>query len=71
MRTVFADTFYFLALWNPQDNAHARAMAFTQGYHETMVTTDWVVTELADALCQGPNRAMFARLFGFFSDRRS
>ena len=29
---------------------HARALAFTQGYRELMLTTDWIVTEVADAL---------------------
>jgi predicted nucleic acid-binding protein len=63
MRTVFADTFYFLALWNPHDKGHAKALAFTDGYREAMLTTDWVVTELADALARPPNRAKFLRLF--------
>lgn len=63
MKTVFADTFYFLALWNPNDKAHAKAMEFTLGYRQRMLTTDWIITELADALCRGPNRATFLRLF--------
>ncbi len=50
MRAVFADTFYFLALLNPADQAHARAVAFTRSFRDRMVTTDWVITELADAL---------------------
>jgi hypothetical protein len=29
MNRVFADTFYFLALLNPQDKAHGRAVAYT------------------------------------------
>ena len=32
MRTVFADTFYFLALLNAADHAHAKAVAFTSSY---------------------------------------
>ena len=62
MRTVFADSFYFLALWNPQDQGHAKALAFTDAYHEAMLTTDWVVVELADALAGPPNRERFLRL---------
>jgi uncharacterized protein len=63
MRTVFADSFYFLALWNAKDRGHANALAFTRDYHEAMLTTDWVVVELADALARPPNRERFLRLF--------
>jgi predicted nucleic acid-binding protein len=63
MRTVFADSFYFLALWNPRDNGHVKALAFTDTYHELMLTTDWIVTELADALARPPNRTRFLELF--------
>lgn len=35
MTAVFADTFYFLALTNPRDQAHANAVAWTQGFRET------------------------------------
>ena|SRR5438445_5141179 len=52
MNTVFADTFYFLALLNPTDHAHAKAVAFTSSNTIRMVTTGWVLTELADALAR-------------------
>jgi uncharacterized protein len=48
MRTVFADTFYFFALVNPNDPAHAKAKAFTAAYMERTVTTGWILTEVAD-----------------------
>ena len=63
MRTVFADSFYFLSLWNPNDHAHSKAMAFTDGYREAFLTTDWIVTELADALARPPNRQRFLSLY--------
>jgi predicted nucleic acid-binding protein len=50
MKTVFADTFYFLALLNPSDQAHAKAVAFTSANAIRMITTEWVLTELADGL---------------------
>jgi predicted nucleic acid-binding protein len=50
MRTVFADTFYFLALLNPSDHAHGKAVDFTTSNDVRMVTTAWVMTELADGL---------------------
>jgi len=50
MTTVFADTYYFLALVNAKDAGHARAVAFTKAFTGRMVTTAWVLTEMADAL---------------------
>ena len=52
MRTVFADTFYFQALLNPTDKAHDQAVAFTSGNAVRMLTTEWVLTELADGLAR-------------------
>jgi predicted nucleic acid-binding protein len=37
MRRVFADTFYFLALLNATDQAHAKAVAFTSSYRGRLV----------------------------------
>ncbi|HEV3259839.1 MAG TPA: hypothetical protein VG013_23425 [Gemmataceae bacterium] len=60
MRTVFADTYYFLALLNPSDQGHARAVTFTTTFVGRMVMTGWVLTELADALAATPQgRAEF------------
>ena len=59
MRTVFADSFYFFALVNSHDPAHARAVAFLNSYHGRMVTTGWVLTEVGDGLAQPANRASF------------
>lgn len=50
MSRVFADTSYYLALLNPVDELHERAAAFTAEFTGTMVTTDGVLTELADGL---------------------
>jgi uncharacterized protein len=60
MRIVFADTFYFLALVNPSDKGHGKAVAFTTTFTGRMVATGWVLTELADALASTPQgRAEF------------
>jgi predicted nucleic acid-binding protein len=48
MKTVFADSFYFFALLNPNDPAHGKAVAFSQGWTERVVTSAWVLAELAD-----------------------
>jgi uncharacterized protein len=63
MRTVFADTFYFIAQFSPEDQAHARAMKFTQSFQGRMLTTDWVMVDLADAFAQLPNRARFVTIY--------
>src|SRR4249919_1905852 len=62
MTPVFADTFYYLALANSNDAAHAGAVAFAQSTNRPMLTTDWIVTELADALCAVKNRHIFQKL---------
>jgi predicted nucleic acid-binding protein len=50
MSSVFTDTYYFLALLNPKDRGHSKAAAFTKTFTGRMITTGWVLTELADAL---------------------
>ena len=49
---VFADTFHFLALLNSSDAAHVRALQASCVAHgrEFVVTTEFVLLELADAL---------------------
>ena len=60
MTTVFADTYYFLALVNANDPGHARTLAFTKAFTGRMVTTAWVLVEMADALAfSAPGRAEF------------
>ncbi len=59
MKRVFADTFYFLALLNPGDKAHSRAIASAQSLQGELVTTSWVLTEFADAMSSPPNRDEF------------
>ena len=58
MSKVFADTFYFLALLNKNDEAHARALQYSAQI-EQLVTTEWVLTELADGLASSRHRSMF------------
>lgn len=59
MKEIFADTFYFLALLNPADYANKRARAVTARQHVELVTTAWVLTELANALCKQEVRGAF------------
>lgn len=60
MRTVLADIHYFLALLSPSDQWHVKAVALTTGFKGKMLTTAWVLTELANALASTPKgRAEF------------
>jgi predicted nucleic acid-binding protein len=56
MKAAFADTFYFLALLNERDSAHKRAVAASRTPGLVLVTTEFVLLELADALCKPPQR---------------
>ncbi|MCY3021470.1 MAG: PIN domain-containing protein [Planctomycetota bacterium] len=62
MKEVFADTFYFLAMCNPDDAAHARAFEAYDDSSALLVTTAWVLTELGDALCDPAHRPRFLGL---------
>lgn len=62
MKAVFADTFFFLAAVNPRDAAHARAISFVNQFDGLLVTTDWVLLEVANALAGGRNRAAAVEL---------
>ncbi len=57
----FADTSYFLALVNPNDEFHKSAAALSGTLDELVVTTMWVLTELGDALHRGRNRGVYVR----------
>jgi len=62
MNTVFADSYYYLAFVNADDGGHARALEFSRSYRGKTVTTDWVLTEVADALCAPEQRGVFLEL---------
>lgn len=50
MRWVFADAFYFVARLNRRDQHHERVIAFSRDFHARLITTDWILMEVADAL---------------------
>ena len=61
MTTVFADTFYFIALVSPDDEAHAQAVDYAR-LVDRIVTTEWVLTEFADGLATTPNRHLLGEI---------
>ena len=62
-QTVFADSFYFLALLNDRDPAHGRAVEVSRRKGLLLVTTEFVLLELADALCQPHQRGEVVALW--------
>jgi hypothetical protein len=63
MRAVFADTFYFIALLDSRDPAHAKAVYFSRRPGWRFVTTEYVLVELADAFHKPPMREEFLTLW--------
>lgn len=59
---IFADTYYWLALVNPRDQAHKEAVILSQTLNAPLVTTAWVLTEVGDALRDPKNRPTFVQL---------
>ncbi|HEY2416033.1 MAG TPA: PIN domain-containing protein [Pirellulaceae bacterium] len=59
MRPVFADTFFFLAIINPRDAAHGKAIALANSRTGPLITTAWILTEIADGLADTFDRHLF------------
>jgi predicted nucleic acid-binding protein len=56
MRRAFADTSYYLSLLNSSDDSHRQAVAFTESFTGRIITTDWIIIELANTLSGLSNR---------------
>lgn len=64
MATLFADTFYFIALLDSSDPSHAQAVAWSRQEGISFLTTEFVLIELADAF----HAPMQRREFAIFQD---
>ncbi len=62
MNAVFADSFYYFAVMNSDDAAHDRAVKLSEKLGASIVTTAWVLTEVADALAAPAQRPGFLAL---------
>jgi uncharacterized protein len=62
MIVAFADTFYSLAIFNTKDAAHQKAVEFSASHEIALLTTAWVLTELADALADRRHRHAFRKV---------
>lgn len=70
MKPVFADTVYFLALLNPVDQFHGQARALSVNSPGPLLTTEFVLTEVGDALSRPQNRSQFDRLLRLLRAQR-
>ena len=67
MNGVFVDTWFLLAILNLSDPHHLRAAAASRTERRHRVTTDWVLVEVGDALCQQGNRDVFVRFYDWIN----
>lgn len=63
MTEVFADTSFYIAFSSPKDRWHEAAKSFALGFSGTMLTTEFVLVELANHLCAPQDRALFLRFY--------
>lgn len=70
MTRTFADSFHYLALANPRDSYHLAAIRTTANRSGMMVTTHWVLTEVADALASPHLRPRFLDLLSMLKADR-
>lgn len=62
MSSIFGDTVHFIALLNPNDRFHSEAVKLSTAVSESLITTEWVLTEVGDAFCLPKARPRFIRL---------
>jgi|SRR5271169_2000308 len=62
MKAVFADSVYFFARLNARDRLHDRAVKFFTRAEAPIVTTNCVLTEIADGLAGRTSRQTFVHL---------
>src|SRR5260370_23356265 len=55
--TAFVDTFALIAWLNPRDDAHTVVTSYLDGFTGRLLTTEWVLMELADALSAAEARS--------------
>jgi predicted nucleic acid-binding protein len=56
MTVVFADAFYFVARLNRRDQHHDRVLEFSRTFRARLLTSDWILMEVADALAESQCR---------------
>ncbi len=62
MKPLFADTSFYVALLNPHDVAHARALRAGERYHRSVLLSDFILLELGNAFSGAGQRRLFSKL---------
>src|SRR5205814_6600551 len=63
MMQVFADSFFFFAYLNPKERMHEQAEAHFDLFDGKLVTTAWVLTEVADGMAGVEDRELFIQFY--------
>ena len=63
MKTVFADTSFFLASLNPDDELHDQAIALSREVPALRLTTAFVLLEVANAMSRAGQRPQFVEFY--------
>jgi len=56
MTTAFADSTFYVAILIARDANHSKAKALAQSWTGSVVTTEYVLTEVANHVCGSPTR---------------
>jgi predicted nucleic acid-binding protein len=59
MKRAFGDTFFFIALLNPNDSYHQAAAQLSREWDGQIITTRWVLAEIGNALSRTNGRWSF------------
>ena len=65
MEIIFADAFYFIALLNDSDESHVHVVSLNDVSRALLITTEYVLVEVADALGQTRYRQKCANYMRF------
>jgi len=71
MSSVFADTSFYVAFTNPKDRWHESATAVGYRWRGTIVTTEYVLVELGNHLCNPDDRHLFMRMAEMIQDDKN
>ena len=68
MTTVFADAFYWFAVLNRRDEFHDVVKRHAGSFRGSILTTQWVLAEVADALAGSKARELVGPFFQQLAD---
>jgi predicted nucleic acid-binding protein len=68
MPTLFADSWYYIALLDRGNTDHDRVVAFLKGRRARIVTTAWVLTEVAAHFSRSQSRRLFVQLVDLLAE---